>query len=43
MNEEMYQHWLALKDIKTLATRLQIFGKFFKIYEDLQYNDQLFV
>lgn len=42
MNEELYQHWLALKDIKTLASRLQILHKFAKIYEDLNYNDRLF-
>lgn len=38
MNEELYQHWLALKDIKTLSTRLSIFPKFKRIYEDLSYN-----
>jgi hypothetical protein len=43
MNEELYQHWLALKDIKTLAVRLQIFNKFSKIYEDVAFNDQLFI
>lgn len=43
MNEELYQHWLALKDIKTLAVRLQIFSKFSKIYEDVAFNDQLFI
>ena len=42
MNEELYQHWLALKDIKTLANRLQILHKFSKIYEDLNYNERLF-
>lgn len=42
MNEELYQHWLALKDVQTLASRLQIFHKFSKIYEDLKYNDRLF-
>ena len=43
MNEELYQHWLALKDIKTLSTRLGTFNKFIKIYEDMTYNDQLFL
>lgn len=43
MNEELYQHWLALKDIKTLSTRLGSFNKFIKIYEDLPFNDQLFL
>ena len=43
MNEELYQHWLALKDIKTLSTRLGSFNKFIKIYNDMAYNDQLFL
>lgn len=38
INEELYQHWLALKDIKTLAMRLDIFHKFKKIYEELLFN-----
>lgn len=42
MNEELYQHWLALKDIRVLSNRLGILHKFGKIYEDLAYNDQLF-
>jgi hypothetical protein len=42
MNEELYQHWLALKDIKTLATRLQLISRFSRIYEDLAFNDHLF-
>jgi len=42
MNEELYQHWLALKDIKVLATRLQIIPKFARIYSDLSFNDLLF-
>ena len=42
MNEELYQHWLALKDIKTLAIRLNSFSRFARIYEDLPFNDQLF-
>ncbi len=42
MNEELYQHWLALKDIKTLAARLQILPKFLRIYEDIPFNEQLF-
>lgn len=42
MNEELYQHWLALKDVKTLASRLHLLPKFIKIYEDLNFNDQLF-
>ena len=42
MNEELYQHWMALKDVKALATRLGSFAQFKKIYEDLQFNDHLF-
>lgn len=42
MNEELYQHWLSLKDIKTLTTRLQIFPKISRIYQDIPFNDQLF-
>ena len=42
MNEELYQHWLALKDVKTLAGRLQVFGKFLRIYDDLGFNEYLF-
>ena len=33
INEELYQHWLALKDIKTLSIRLDSFNSFKKIYE----------
>jgi hypothetical protein len=42
MNEELYQHWMALKDIKLLATRLGAFPQYRKIYEDLAFNDYLF-
>ena len=42
MNEELYQHWLALKDVKTLASRLSLFTNFSRIYQDLPFNDQLF-
>lgn len=42
MNEELYQHWLALKDVKILSTRLDIFPKFQRIYDDLGYNEFLF-
>jgi hypothetical protein len=43
INEELYQHWLALKDIKTLSQRLDIFQKFRKIYDELLFNEQLFL
>lgn len=43
INEELYQHWLALKDIRTLSQRLDIFNKFRKIYEELLFNEQLFL
>lgn len=42
MNEELYQHWIALKDIKSLSQRLGAFAQYRKIYEDLAFNDQLF-
>lgn len=42
MNEELYQHWMALKDIKALTTRLGTFGQYRKIYEDVHFNDHLF-
>lgn len=42
MNEELYQHWMALKDIKALSTRLGSFAQYRKIYEDLLFNDHLF-
>ena len=42
MNEELYQHWLGLKDIKTLAERLQLMPKFIRIYQDMRFDDQLF-
>ena len=38
INEELYQHWLALKDIKILSMRLDIFTKFKKIYEEMHFN-----
>ena len=43
INEEMYQHWLALKDIKVLSMRLDIFPKFRKIYDEMLFNEQLFL
>jgi hypothetical protein len=43
INEELYQHWLALKDIRTLSLRLDIFSKFRKIYDELLFNEQLFL
>lgn len=43
MNEEFYHHWIALKDIKILARRLGLVDKFHRIYEDLAFNDQLFL
>ena len=43
INEELYQHWLALKDIKILSMRLDIFPKFKKIYEEMLFNEQLFL
>jgi hypothetical protein len=42
MNEELYQHWIALKDIKALSQRLGAFAQYRKIYEDLAFNDHLF-
>lgn len=42
MNEELYQHWMALKDVKALATRLGTFAQYRKIYEDVHFNDHLF-
>ena len=42
MNEELYQHWMALKDIKQLSTRLGSFPQYRKIYDDLLFNDHLF-
>lgn len=43
MNEELYQHWIALKDIKTLSNRLGSFNKLAKIYDDIPFNSQLFL
>lgn len=42
MNEELYQHWVALKDIKQLSARLGSFVQYKKIYDDLMFNDHLF-
>jgi len=42
MNEELFQHWMALKDIKMLTTRLGHYPQVKKIYEDLSFNDYLF-
>jgi hypothetical protein len=42
MNEELFQHWMALKDIKILTNRLGNYAQIKKIYEDLMFNDQLF-
>jgi hypothetical protein len=42
MNEYLYQHWIALKDIKALANRLGSFAQFKTIYEDLLFDDHLF-
>jgi hypothetical protein len=42
MNEELYQHWMALKDVKALATRLGTFAQYRKIYDDVHFNDHLF-
>ncbi len=42
MNEELYQHSMALKDIKQLSNRLGSYPQFRKIYEDLRFNDHLF-
>lgn len=43
MNEELYQHWIALKDIKILTNRLGNYTQIKKIYDDLMFNDQLFL
>jgi len=43
MNEELYQHWIALKDIKALTTRLGTFSHFRLIYQDVAFNDHLFL
>jgi hypothetical protein len=43
INEELYQHWLALKEIKDLTTRNNNFDKIKKVYENLLFNDELFL
>lgn len=42
MNEELYQHWGALKDIKILQSRLGTYAHIKKIYEDIRFNERLF-
>ena len=42
MNEELYQHWLALKDVKHLSQRLGLYENFKRIFNDLAFNDRLF-
>lgn len=39
LEEENYVQWTALKDIKILSTRLNLFGKFSRIYDDIRFND----
>jgi hypothetical protein len=38
LNEELYQHWLAMKDILVLSSRLNIYDNFRRIYDDLHFN-----
>lgn len=43
INEELYKHWLALKDIKTLLSRLNMYDKFERIFKDIPFDDVLFL
>jgi hypothetical protein len=42
MKEKLHQYWSALKEVKTLAMRLQVMPKFNKIFEGLPFNDLLY-
>ena len=42
MNEELYQHWSALKDIKILIGRMGYYSQVRKLYEDIRFNEHLF-
>lgn len=41
LQDESYLFWSALKDIKVLSTRLNIFSKFGRIYEDIRFSDMV--
>ena len=43
INEELYQHWVALKDIQTLTQRLNTYPHIRNIYDELPFNPQLFL
>lgn len=43
INEELFKHWLGLKDIKTLSLRLGMFDKFERIYRDIPFDDRMFI
>ena len=43
INEELYQHWMALKDIQTLTLRLNTYPHLRNIYDELPFNSQLFL
>lgn len=40
--DEAYLYWTALKDMKTLSTRLGLFNRFVRIYEDIRFQDSSF-
>jgi hypothetical protein len=42
MNEELYEHWAALREIKAMAAKLGILQRISKVYEDLPFNNYLF-
>ena len=42
MNEELYQHWMTLRDIKLLTSRNGQYLTIRKLYEDIGFNDHLF-
>lgn len=40
--DEACLYWTALKDIKTVSTRLGFFGKLARFYEDISFRDSSF-
>lgn len=39
MEQHNYILWTGLKDIKVLSSRLGLFNKFARIYEDIHFDD----